>query len=215
MQFNSPYINKEFTIPDEKLPAADRFSMKCPFTGKKMLFLRLGDKIKVTAGEASRPDEPEEPAKPALKLPQVEPDVYPPGAKVAFLYLQDGGWTSGAEAFFKGHEHYVSSSADELEAVAKLRLNDYDVLVVQDGAGSVVLQEEISAWPGTKRRRTNVVLVGGAGGSHDPKAAFAKGANSYLALSDGAKAADLLEGALTGYEHYYQMLNIARKQLEE
>lgn len=215
MQFTSPYSNKEFTIPDEKLPSADRFSMKCPFTGKKILFLRIGDKIKITAGEAAREAASEEPAKPALKLPQVEPDVYPPGAKVAFLYLKDGAWAPAAESFFKGKEYHVSTAGDELEAVAKLRLNDYDVLVAEDGDASALLQEEIASWPGVKRQHTNFMLVGDAGISNDPKAAFSKGANAYLAQSDGAKASDLLEGALTGYEHYYQMLSIARKQLEE
>ncbi|BBD07804.1 hypothetical protein [Desulfovibrio ferrophilus] len=215
MQFTSPYSNKEFTIPDEKLPAADRFSMKCPFTGKKILFLRVGDKIKVTATEQAREEAPAKSEKPALKLPQVEPDVYPPGSKVAFLFLQDGTWASSSQSFFQGRDYYVSTAADELEAIAKLRLNEYDILVAEDGAGSVRLQEEVASWPGGKRRAANVVLVGSQGQSNDPKAAFAKGVNAYLAQSDGAKASDLLEGALTGYELYYQMLEMARKQLEE
>ncbi|MBU1001332.1 MAG: hypothetical protein KKE73_02295 [Proteobacteria bacterium] len=215
MQFTSPYSNKEFTLPDEKLPSADRFSMKCPFTGKKILFMRVGDKIRVTAGEQAHEAAPEAPVKPALILPQVEPDVYPPGSKVAFLYLQDSTWATAAQTLFKGHDYYISNAADELEAIAKLRLNEYDVLVAEDGEAGVRLQEEVASWPGGKRRRTNVVLVGSGGTSNDPKAAFVKGANAYFALSDGAKASDLLDGALTGYGLYYQLLDMARKQMEE
>lgn len=215
MQFISPYCNKEFTLPDEKMPAVERFAMKCPFTGKKILFMRVGDKIKVTAGEQAHETGPEEPVKPALNLPQVEPDVYPPGSQVAFLFVQDGTWTSAAQSFFQGRGYYVSTAQNELEAIAKLRLNEYDVVLAEEGEKSVLLQEEVASWPGGKRRRTNVLLAGTGGVSNDPKAAFVKGANAYFALSDGAKASDLLEGALTGYELYYQMLDMARRQLKE
>lgn len=219
MIFKSPYNGKEFSIPDEKLPDAPKFAMKCPFTGKKMVFERVGDKYDVVAGEKiERPAAPKpdpEPKKPVLQLPQVEPEVYPPGAKVAFLFLKDGTWVEGAKSYFQGKGYHLSVVEDELEAIALLRLGEYDVLVAQDGDISSLLQDEVSAWPGGKRRYVNFVLVGEDARSNDPKAAFVKGANTYLALSDGAQAGDLLEGALTGYELYYQLLDMAYKQLEQ
>ena len=219
MLFKSPYNEKEFSIPDEKLPDAPRFAMKCPFTGRKMVFERVGEKFDVVAGEPverpAAPAPPPEPEKPALNLPQVEPPVYPPGSKVAFVFMKDGGWTEAAKSFFKDKDYQINVVQDELEAIALLRLGEYDVLLAEEGEGSALLQKEVSAWPGGKRRGVNYVLVGDAAPSNDPKTAFVKGANTYLALSDGARAGDLLEGALTGYELYYQLLDMAYKQLEQ
>lgn len=220
MLFKSPYNGKEFSIPDAKLPDAPRFAMKCPFTGKKMVFERGEGGFSVNAGESQAPAPPPapapapEPAKPALVLPQVEPEVFPPGSKVAFLFLADAAWDSAAREFFKGKGYYLSSAADELEAIAKLRLGDYHVLLAQDGEGSARLLDEVASWPGGKRRGVNFVIVGQEARSNDQQTAFLKGANAYLALSDGASAGDLLEGALTGYELYYQLLNTARKSME-
>jgi len=119
--------------------------------------------------------------------------------------MKDGGWTEAAKSFFKDKGYQINVVQDELEAIALLRLGEYDVLLAEEGEGS----------PGGKRRGVNYVLVGDAAPSNDPKTAFVKGANTYLALSDGARAGDLLEGALTGYELYYQLLDMAYKQLEQ
>ncbi|WP_461209370.1 hypothetical protein [Desulfocurvus sp. DL9XJH121] len=214
MQFKSPYNGKEFSIPDEKLPDAPRFAMKCPFTGKKMVFERGEQGFSVTAAETVAPGPaprpaPPEPVKPALNLPQVEPEVFAPGSKVAFLFLADGAWAEGARSFFAGKGYEVSGASDELEAIAKLRLGEYHVLVAQDGEGAANLLDEVAGWPGGKRRSVNFLLVGGDAPSNDQQAAFVKGVNAYLALADGPRAGDLLEGALRGYDLYYQLMNMA------
>lgn len=222
MIVKSPYVNKEFNLPDEKLPDAARFAMKCPFTGKRIVFEKQEEGgYAVSAGESmgsqeaapAAPPEQAAPAKSELKLPQVEPDIHPPGTKVAFLYL-DGGWLSAATAFFEGKGYAVSTATDELEAIAKLRLNNYDVLLAEDTQKCGQLCEEIASWQGGKRRGVNYVLIGGQGRSNDPQAAFVNGANTYLAVADEARAGDLLEGALTGYEMYYQLLETAKHNVE-
>ncbi len=220
MIVKSPYVNKEFNLPDEKLPAAQRFALKCPFTGKRIVFEKQDDgSYLVSAGEsmsqqpAETPAKEPEPQRPALKLPQVEPDIYAPGTKVAFLFL-DGGWLAAAETFFKTKGFAVSTAGDELTAIAKLRLNNYDVVLASDGAKCGHLCEEVASWHGGKRRGVNFILVGDRGRSNDPQAAFVSGANAYLALADEAQAGDLLEGALTGYDMHYQLLEMAKKHVE-
>jgi len=219
MIVKSPYVNKEFNLPDEKLPDAARFAMKCPFTGKRIVFEKQDGQFVVSAGEAAGSHTPPaqqaapQEAQPALKLPQVEPDIYAPGTKVAFLFLE-AGWLEAARSFFQGKGYAVSTASDELEAIAKLRLNNYDVVMVEDSAKSKQLRGEICSWHGSKRRGVNFILVGGQGRSNDPQAAFFEGSNSYLAASDEAQARDLLEGALTGYNMHYQLLETAKKQVE-
>jgi len=219
MIVRSPYAGKEFTLPDEKLPAAARFAMKCPFTGRRMILERRpGGGYEVSAAEGPAGADPRPPVPggapaPAPALPQVEPDNHPPGTPVAFLFL-DGGWNPAAREFFTARGYGVSDAADELEAVARLRLNNYDVVLTGAGPGSARLREEIASWPGARRRAVNLVLVGDQGPSNDPRLAFALGANVFLAQADEAQAGDLLEGALTGYTLRYQLMAAARKQVE-
>lgn len=220
MIVRSPYAGKEFTLPDEKLPAAARFAMKCPFTGRRMILERRPDGgYEVSAAEgpatgaAPRPPVPGGAPVPAPALPQVEPDNHPPGTPVAFLFL-DGGWLGAAREFFSARGYAVSTASGELEAVARLRLNNYDVVLAGAGADCARLREEIASWPGARRRSVNLVLVGDQGPSNDPRLAFALGANVFLAQADEARAGDLLEGALTGYELRYQLMAAARKQVE-
>lgn len=218
MIVKSPYANKEFNLPDDKLPDAARFALKCPFTGKRIVFEKRDGEYVISAGETQGSHAPTQPgpreaAAPALKLPQVEPDIHPPGTKVAFLYLE-GGWVGSATEFFKGKGYAVSTASDELEAIAKLRLNNYDVVVSECSGKSVRLRGEIGSWQGGKRRSVNFVLVGDQGQSNDLKVAFVEGANSFLALSDESQARDLLEGALAGYEMHYLLAESAKKQVE-
>lgn len=222
MIIKSPYVNKEFNLPDEKLPDAPRFAMKCPFSGKRIVLEKQKDgSFSVSAAESmgsqeaapAAPAEPAAPKKPELKLPQVEPDIHPPGTKVAFLYLE-GGWLSAAKSFFEGKGYAVSTASDELEAIAKLRLNNYDVILAEDTQKCGHLCKEIASWQGGKRRGVNYVLIGSQGRSNDPQAAFVNGANSYLAVADEAQAGGLLEGALTGYEMHYQLLETAKHNVE-
>lgn len=215
MLFRSPYNDREFSIPDEKMPDAPRFAMKCPFTGKKILFAKQESGYELSAAEepsvSQNPDP--EPLAPAIDLPQVEPEIFPPGTKVAFLYLE-GEWSSATASFMEEKGFGVSSAQSEPEAIAKLRLNRYDVLIVSDGESSELVRMEIDSWPGGKRSQANYILVGDEAKSLDPQTSFVKACNTYLAASDGSKAGELLEGALTGYDLYYQMIEQARNQLE-
>ncbi|MCK9239242.1 hypothetical protein [Desulfocurvus sp.] len=219
MIVKSPYAGKEFTLPDEKLPDAARFAMKCPFTGRRMVLERRPEGgYSVSAapdqGAAPRPPKPGGAPAPVPALPQVEPDNHPPGTPVAFLFPEDSAWLDAAREFFAGRGYGVSTASGELEAVARLRLNRYDVILAGAGQGSARLREEMAAWPGVRRRSVNVVLVGDQGASNDPRLAFLLGANAFFAQGDAPRAGDLLEGALTGYELRYKLMAAARSQVE-
>jgi hypothetical protein len=229
MIVKSPYAGKEFTLPDDKLPAVARFAMKCPFSGRRMILERRPDGgYDVSAAEeagaapqapGARPQAPTPGGAPAPvpALPQVEPDNHPPGMPVAFLFLGmagQGGWADAAREFFAARGYAVSTAAGELEAVARLRLNSYEVVVAGAGEDCARLREEMASWPGIRRRGVNVVLVGDQGPSNDPRLAFLLGANAFFAQDDAPRAGDLLEGALTGYGLRYTLMAAARSQVE-
>lgn len=221
MQFTCPCGQKELSIPEDKLPAADVFALKCPHCDKKVR-VDKADPSRVTstfaepqaeqatAGAPAEPTAPPAPtAPPVPPVPTVEPDNFPPGAKVAFLMLADGGWKNAAESFFKAKDYEVSTADDPAVALQKVRLNDYDVVVTDNTS----LLDGLGELPGLKRRSLNVMAVAEGGESQDSQKAFTLGVNSFLAVSDSGKAQSLLEDGLKAYDLYYEMLTRAQEAL--
>jgi len=206
MRFLCACGEKEINIPDEKVPQVPKFGLKCPFCQKRMVVERNGEGLKATFAEAPAPAPaaPAAPEPPEPKLPAVEPDVFPPGSTSAFLEVGDAAWRSAAEELCKAKGIYYSEAAETLEGVAKLRLNNYQVILMEDGEESALLLKEISAWPGIKRKGVNVVMIGDAAPSMQPNIAFEKSVNFYLNQADGGRAMELLGECLAGYELYYR-----------
>ncbi|MGE4299410.1 MAG: hypothetical protein AB7E47_15445 [Desulfovibrionaceae bacterium] len=255
MQFTCPCGLKQMNIPDQNLPAADKFAMKCPFCQKKMLIdktnpqspARFMDELGAGAGQAasaqaappSAPVPPAPPAAPAAGTPQAaavpppppaaapavsrpnapsgaggeEPEIFPPGAKVAFVRLFDAAWTQRVMAFLDTAGFHHSEAADAGKAVQKLRLNEYALVILEDGGDNAALLEEIGSWSGLRRREVNLVLVGAAASSMDPQMAFQRGLNSYIHTADATRADTLLADALKGYERYYELLHLAKAKV--
>ena len=216
MKFMCACGQKELNIPDEKLPEAKRFAIKCPYCQKKMVVDRHNDNTATaTFAEPQKTQAPAGPKRETLKLPAIEPEVFPPGAKVAFIDLHNDAWRPKAEALFKQEGYEISVSEDPLEAVAKLRLNHYDVLVVEDCEDCKLILGEVASWSGHRRRTLNYIMVGPDGKSMHPDVAFERGVNFYLNSGEADKAEQLLKSALEGYELYYQLFTIAQKRINE
>jgi hypothetical protein len=202
MRFLCACGEKEINIPDDKVPAVPKFALKCPFCQKKLVVERQGDSFKASFAEA--PAAPAAPVAQAPQLPAVEPDVFPPGSTTAFLEVDDAAWRSVAEDIFKARGIFYSEAAETPVGVAKLRLNNYQVILVEDNQDCMPLLQEISSWPGLKRKGVNVIMIGGAAPSMQPNIAFEKSVNFYLNHADGSRAKELIEECLAGYELYYR-----------
>lgn len=205
MQVTCSSCQNVLNIPDEKIPASGRFNVKCPHCANKILV----EGAPATQRREAPAKKVSAPPKPELNLPAVEPDIIPPGTEAAFVFVQDGGWKSAAKAWLEQKGYFVGGADDELEAIAKLRLNSYAVLILEDFDGSRRLRDEVAMWPGHKRRETNLILLGTEAKSLDQNLAFRNGANFYMNTSDGENAPELLESAIQGYELYYELFNKA------
>ena len=181
-----------------------------------------GDEVAV--GVAHDSATPVAPAPPPVSSPAAvpapvesggEPEIFPPGSKVVFLYLADPGWSEGAREFFRDQGYYTSTATDSGEATAKLRLNAYNVLLVEDNEEGRLLLKEVGGWSGVRRRECNVALVGEGASSLDPQPAFRLGVNSWLNRADAGRCSELLGEVLKGYELYYELLRMAQQQGRE
>jgi hypothetical protein len=158
------------------------------------------------------------PAVPAAPAPgpsgdrSSEPEIFPPGSKVVFFFLTDSDWSQEARAFFQEQGYHVSTATDSGEAAAKLRLNAYNVLLIEDSEEGRLLLREVANWSGVRRRECNVALLGEGSPSLDPQSAFRWGVNSWLKRADAGRCSELLGEVLKGYELHYELLRMAMQQ---
>ena len=200
MRFKCNHCSKELNIADDKLPDAVRFKVKCPQCSNEIVIDRSDKPSKAVAAPL------------ASETMSIEPDVFPPGSKVVFLFLQDANWRDAARSFFQRADFHISTADTPQIAVLKLRLNDYNVIMFEDRPDNTSIFEEIAAWSGLRRRSVNLILLSNEVTSMDPKKAFEKGVNSYLNSGDLDRASDHLEHSLIGYEEYYRWFFEAAKE---
>ncbi len=209
MRFSCSNCQKELNIPDDKLPSTPRFKVKCPHCQERVVL----EKPKTTLEMEMAPDlsrEHEEPEKEhASETPQIEPEIFPPGARIVFVALESKRWIEAAQEFFQEMGYHESRAHDVHEAAMKLRLNDYHVLLLEDSAKYKPLLDEVGGWPGIKRRTLNVVLIGEHAQSLDPQIAFRKGVNTYINSHELERGHELFGLALKGYDEYYRYLSMA------
>lgn len=201
MRITCTSCNRELSVPDEKLPDTPRFKIKCPQCKKEIVVERM-DKVDPgftgTSYDFSG---------------MVEPEVFPPGSKVAFLLIGERSWRNAASAWLKAEKYYQSTASTANEAMLKLRLNDYQLVMIEDRDEYQQVLAEISSWPGLRRRTVNLVLLGNDASSLDPQLSFRRGVNTYLNLADAVRAAELMDSVLKGYEMYYSYLQLAHEQV--
>ncbi len=223
MRIECTGCGQAMNVPDDRLPAVPKFMVRCPkcqqeitverpeFAAQAVQEHEHGQAESAAPAAATPPPPPPPPPGPDIPA-GLEPEIFPPGAKVAFVSLADTAWREGAEAFLKEQGYALSEAESPGEAVGKLRLNHYDLLLLDQGETGRTILTEIATWSGLKRREANIVLVGQGAPSLDPKASFENGVNNWLALDDAGRAADLLGQALEAYTLYYQPLTQAQTQ---
>ncbi|MFP4213434.1 MAG: hypothetical protein ACLFRL_04915 [Desulfohalobiaceae bacterium] len=206
MQLHCEHCGRDFDLPQEKLPAGDRFSFTCPACKGR-------NQVDLTNPGAStkEPLEQQEQLQPG----KVEPDLFPPGAWTAFCFVQDSAWREALQDILQTWGYYQSTAQDPEEALQKLRLNSYNLIAIQDQGQTEQLLHEIGTWPGSVRREIHVLLLGQAGSSFDPGLAFSRGVNSYLNLEDKDRARELLDQAREDFRHFIQPWEMARHSQEQ
>jgi PleD family two-component response regulator len=199
-----PNCEKQLIIPDEKIPQGASFKLVCP--GCKQPFV-------VSPFSNTAEAKKETPLPTPLATKPLEPDFFPPGIKTALLVLRDQAWTESLARLLKERGFYVVTLNDSSQALAKLQVNAYDVILIEDGDWGQEPLQLIHAWPGTKRRKINVIALGQAGESLHPGISFRKGVDSYFHIQDHHRGHDLLQASLDSFAAAYLSWNAAAKKL--
>lgn len=144
---------------------------------------------------------------------RIEPDFFPPGAKVCFVCVSSQQLHQKLKTIFQSHGFLTTGAENQETAAQKLRLNQYQAIVLEDGPDYERALNEINTWPGTVRRDVNLILMGNQAPSLHQQQSFAKGANFYLNTNDLDKMDTLINQVIEGHKEYYQPWNQAQEVL--
>lgn len=206
MQLHCEHCGRDFNLSRQKLPPGDRFSFTCPVCKGRN---QVDRKVSQPEGQGQAEQEP------IVQEKRVEPDLFPPGAWTAFCFVRDEVWQTSLQKLLQEWGYYQSSASDPEQAVQKLRLNSYNLIVIQEEAQAEPLLQEIGTWSGAVRREVNLLLIGPNASSFDPGLAFSRGVNVYLNLQDQGRAQELLQQAREHFEHFLEPWKMARDKSEQ
>ncbi len=204
MRLNCPHCDRQLSVTDEKIPVGQRFKLVCPQCNKPFTV----EPESVTTASAANTASSVPPPLPTAK----ETDFYPPGAKIAFVFVRDPEWNTALLAILDEQGYHLSAPGFTAEALQKIATAAYELVFIDHAPHGAEVLQRIHEWPGTQRRGVNVVLVGDEAKSLHPDASFRYGVNWYLHRSDVAEIPRLVRTVIDGYEETYKMWRLAAEE---
>lgn len=192
MEISCTSCNSTFVIPDDRIPETRKFKLNCP---------KCREPIFVDQD--------------ALEEKVVAPEHFPHDAVVAFVFVKNKDLAGRIEGFLKGRGIYVSEARLVHEALDKVRINYYNILILEDCEESRSILGIVRKWNGLRRREVNIVLVEAKCQSMHPNEAFVRGVNSVVSAADGGRIEDFLELALGEYESYIEPWTEAGRKIRQ
>jgi len=181
----------EFILPDERVPDASKFKLNCPKCREPILIER-----------------------PAETAPMAAPENFPHDAQVAFVYVESVTLQNRINNFLKSKGFYVSEGRNVAESLEKLRINYYNLLILEDSINAKLFQDLFKKWTGLRRRDVNVVFVNADCQSLHSGEAFYRGVNSVISKSDVESIEHLLEQAMSNYSGYLEPWSVAASRIQ-
>jgi len=190
MEISCSNCNSTFAIPDDRIPEARKFRLNCPKCREPIVVDQDQDQEKVVA-----------------------PEHFPHDAVVAFVYVTDPALAAGIAVKLKEMGIYISTSTAIHEALDKVRINYYNVLILEESDNSRSILSLVRKWNGLRRREANIVLVGSSCQSLHANDAFFRGVNAVIGARDNDRVGHFLELALGEYKNYIEPWSIAAEKL--
>lgn len=192
MEISCTSCNSTFVIPDDRIPETRKFKLNCPKCREPIVVDQDSMDEKVVA-----------------------PEHFPHDAVVAFVFVKNGDLARRIEGYLKGRGIYFSEARFIHEAVDKVRINYYNILVLEDCEESRSILGIVRKWNGLRRREVNIVLVEAKCQSMHPNEAFMRGVNSVVSAADNERIEHFLGLALGEYENYIEPWTEAGRKIRQ
>jgi len=195
----------KLSVPDDKLPAVGVAQATCPKCGAKVL---------IPARE-SRPAAGE----PSAYAPNLL-ERFEEGAQFALVLHEDDDTARAIGEALVELGYRISRGANPDEAAARIKLNSYDVVVLQDGFGAGADEQQqapvlnfLNGLPMSQRRQMFVALVGPGLSTADRMEAFLRSVNLTISEGDISSLGKILKNSVAEHEVFYKVFNETLKGL--
>ncbi len=199
MDINCESCGTTLKIPDEKLPPNQTVSITCP---------KCKGKIKIDTRELDRgivskkKEEAEEETRPL--------DLFEEGTRLALVLDGDDGHVMEINSALEELSYKSLSPSSIQEAMDKLRLHHFDLIILSDGFDGQDLENSpithyIYHLSISIRRKTFLALLSDKFKTMDNMMAFVKSANLVVNADDISNLALILKKAISDNEKFYKV----------
>ncbi|MEF8824169.1 MAG: zinc-ribbon domain-containing protein, partial [Desulfohalobiaceae bacterium] len=209
MRIDCDSCRKEFSLPEEKLPDAQRFRIKCPSCGNRISVERPADQ---TGGEGTSGDQSLE----SEAMQSGEEDfagLTPIKDNNGLILFKDPDLLEAVRDPLEGRGYRVAATSSSGEARRIFSANPLSLVVLEDVEENLPMLRDIHSQPGFARREINCVLVGDQARSLDTREAFIRGVNTYLSSKDRDRFGELLSHALGKYSQFIHPWLLAKGEV--
>ena len=188
MEITCSFCETSFEFPDERLSEAKKFKLNCPKCREPLLIEQNSD------GQ------------------MIAPEAFPHDATVALMYVPDNELAGRIGDFLKFKGIYISEVPTVTVALEKMRVNYYQMLILEESDAAQAILNATRKWDGLRRRDINVVYVNTDTQSMQQREAFFRGVNFVIGKSDVKQVEHFLEIILKEYKNYKEMWVLAEKK---
>lgn len=209
VRFNCPGCQASFTVPDDKIPKGRTGKIPCPKCHTPMEEMEDQPEQKQPVPDpAPRVQPADSPVDTLVEEEGVPLDVVEESVMTALVCMPDPVWAERIRNVFQQLDYFVVVAERAPYALAKLRHNRYDLVILDESferAGSVenLVLHHVQLLPMPTRRTFFLCLVSEARPSMDRMAAFQMGVDLILNMRDLENLKLILPRAMKEHRNFY------------
>jgi len=219
MEILCDFCQVKLSIPDEKLPAGQRVSVKCPRCGNKLIIEApaarpdtLQGAIQTLKGPGAESRVP--PLDTLSGLDDTEADralrSYGEGEKLALIMAAPTDPADQMKEMLDQLDYSSIPAKNIPEAVTKMQFQKFDLVLLSNHFDDTPLTQSpilqyLNHLSMSVRRRMFIVLIGDTFRTMDPMMAFALSVNLVARWNDLGSLANILRRAIADHERFYKV----------
>ncbi len=216
MEVQCKSCKAKFKISDEKLPAGQVISLKCPKCESKIEVDTRG--TQATASAASLQAIMDDMASDTYDAALRPFDFLEEGVETALICEQDEAVREKIRSALQEMNYNITDAASTRDALKYMRFHNFELVAVNEGfdggdpASNYVLRY-VAQLSTSIRRDVFVILVGDGFATGDSMTAFNKSVSFVLNPEDVDELERILKLSLADYEEFYRMLRDTMKKM--
>ena len=177
-------------LPDDRIPETRKFKLNCPKCREPIIIDKENEDERIVA-----------------------PEHFPHDATVALLFVKNRDLAARISVFLKSRGIFVSETALVHEALDKVRINYYNIVILEDSEHAKSILAVVKKWNGLRRRDVNIILVETDCKSLHSNEAFLRGVNAVIGAKDSERIENILDLAMGEFKSYSEPWAVAAQRL--